>query len=120
MDPTLPANPRMRNQLFVRLLSMNQARRQVKPKPMSPPPPSLRPQHGGKLLTSESSARGLRFDTRAGASVSAEHLAMRAIDQRRLSDALQLGDYVIRMWPENPYAHLRRANVLILRRSERT
>jgi len=54
------------------------------------------------------------FDTRAGATASAEHLAMQAIEQGRFSDALQLSEYAIRMSPENPYAHLRRANALTM------
>ncbi|MGB8007457.1 MAG: phospholipid carrier-dependent glycosyltransferase [Terriglobales bacterium] len=53
------------------------------------------------------------FDTRAGATVSAEHLALQAIEQGRLSDALQLSEYAIRTSPNNPYAHLRRGDALI-------
>jgi len=54
------------------------------------------------------------FDTRAGASVTAEHLAMQAIAQGQLTDALHLSDYAIQMSPDNPYAHLRRGNALIV------
>ncbi len=54
------------------------------------------------------------FDTRAGASVSSEHMAMSAIEQGRLNDALQLSEYAIQMSPDNPYAHLRHANALIV------
>ena len=54
------------------------------------------------------------FDTRAGASVSAEHMAMQAIEEGRLSDALRLSDHAIQMSPEDPYAYKIRANVLFV------